>query len=138
VGAQRLEPWKIHYLNGIGAEHKYQYRRALRFFEEARKLQSKPIEDEWFGQHGRYDYDPPYHIALCLLKLGGSPRVIEGWIEASRRGGVTPPELLDELLDQVHRRQGTPVPTRTPTPPSTPAIPTPTATPQCPPAPSGA
>jgi len=129
VAAQRLEPWKISYLNGIGAESKHQYGRALRFFEEAQKRQSKPIKNEWFGQYGRHDYDPPYHIARCLLKLGGDPQVIEGWIRAASRGGVTPPEVLDALMDEVRARQGTPVPSRTPTPeptPPTPVSPSPT------------
>lgn len=134
AGAQRLESWKIFYLNGIGAEAQHQYGRALRFFDEARKLQSRPIKNEWFAQYGRYDYDPPYHIAKCLVQLGGEPEVIEAWIRASRRGGVTPPEALDEVLDDLHRRQGTPIPTRIPTPTATPAPPLPTGVPQPPPA----
>jgi len=122
VGAARLEPWKIEYLNGLGAEAKFQYDRALRFFDVARKLQSKPIKDEWFAQYGRHDYDPAYHIALCLLRLGRDPELIEAWIRASRRGGVTPPELLDKLLAEVHLRQGTPAPpTGTPAPTAAPA-----------------
>ncbi len=138
AGAARLEPWKIHYLNGIGAEKQHQWERALKYFEEARKLQSKPIENEWFAEYGRQDYDPPYHIARCLLKLGRNPELIEAWIRASRRGGVTPSEILDELLDELHARQGTPVPTKTPTPPATPNVETPTAVPRAPAASAGA
>ena len=137
ASSTRLEPWKIRYLDGLGAEAKYQYGQALRYFDEARKLQSKPIKNEWFAQYGRHDYDPPYHIALCLLKLGGDPKVIEAWIDASRRGGVTPPEILDALTAQVHLRQGTPVPPERLTPRPT-VTPTPSPAPPSTPAPSGA
>jgi len=131
MAAQRLEPWKINYLNGLGAESKHQYGRALRFFEEARKQQSRPIKNEWFAQYGRHDYDPQYHIARCLLKLGANAEYIEAWIAASSRGGVTSPKALKQLLDELHARQGTPVPVRTPTPAPTPFTPvSPSPTPQ--------
>jgi len=143
--AQGLQPWQRHYLRGLELEVRGNYQAATRELGIARKLRPEPRREVDFGAAGRLPYDPYYHLAYCLARIGGSPAVVRRLAERSLHAGITPTARLEELRSYMIEREQrlghlpgpppTPVPTDVPTPAPRPtrahrpATPTPTATP---------
>ncbi len=115
--------WYEHYTRGIAFEERGAWADALEAFQAAARVvpvPAKRIQTE--GRDFIFDYDPDYHIALCLTELD-KPHLAVARLKAAARARVTPGPRLEALWRRIQaeiaRKKANgappaPAPTRTP------------------------
>jgi hypothetical protein len=112
LAAQSLhaQPWHERYTRGLALEEEGKW--ALAFLEFEAAAVSKPIPmKRAFVPGGTFivDYDPHYHMALCLVELN-RPRLAMQQLRKSANARVTPRDKLRALDDRIKgMREGRPV-----------------------------
>jgi hypothetical protein len=99
AGAQAL--WYERYQRGIELEAQSAWEPALKEFEAAARVESRPRKHiATYGRNFIFEYDPHYRMARCLTELRRYPAAVLQ-LRAAMRAGVTPRPLLDELRTRI-------------------------------------
>ena len=106
-------PWLERYERGLALEAQGAWPDALREFGAAAR--ADPFPRRWTppdGRAGAIDYDPHYHMALCLTEMG-RPKMAAAQLKLAFQAKVTPEEKLGALRERIralppHRAEGTP------------------------------
>ena len=111
--------WYEHYNRGIELEERGSWREAFEDFQAAARVvpvPAKRIQTE--GGNFILDYDPYYHMALCLTGLD-KPHLAVGYLRTAANARVTPRARLEALWRRVQgeiarkKEIGSPAPTPT-------------------------
>jgi hypothetical protein len=99
--AAAAPPWLERYRRGLGLEAHGAWGKALAEFQAAAQVMPHPATHvPLAGREVILDYDPHYHMAVCLLELG-RPRQAAGQLKVAADAQVTPPEKLKALWQRI-------------------------------------
>ncbi|MFI5167914.1 MAG: protein kinase [Thermoanaerobaculales bacterium] len=116
--AEAAPPWFEHYNRGLELEAQGAWGRALEAFGAAAKAMSFPQRRMVTPRREVIEeYDPHYHMALCLAELH-RPKLAEKQLKIAQEANVTPHEKLVELWARIQTEEaerGKPAATPTPT-----------------------
>ncbi|OFV79385.1 MAG: hypothetical protein A2Y78_15150 [Acidobacteria bacterium RBG_13_68_16] len=103
--------WYERYERGLQLEKKGAWGEAFEEFQAAAQVMPIPARRVLtYGRNFIFDYDPHYHMALCLVELG-RPRLAAAQLRKSANARVTPPERVQELwrrIEGMAEERGTP------------------------------
>jgi len=101
VRASAETPWHEHYARGLELESQSAWAQALQQFQHAARMVPVPQKHIQATPGKDIDeYDPQYHIALCLVELG-RPRVAAEHLKVAWGAQVTPPAKLQALRKRI-------------------------------------
>ena len=111
--------WYERYERGLQLEKKGAWGEAFEEFQAAAQVMPIPAGRVLtYGRNFIFDYDPHYHMALCLVELG-RPRLAAAQLRKSANARVTPPERVQELWRRLEgmaeKGAAPPTPTAGPT-----------------------
>jgi len=102
----RALQWYEHYEAGVSAEQRGAWQEALASFEQAERFRPEPAARvRTYGNRFLFDYDPPFHVARCLLGLGRYAEA-RAALARSAAAGVTPEAERTKLAREIDRREG--------------------------------
>ncbi|HVN76141.1 MAG TPA: protein kinase [Thermoanaerobaculaceae bacterium] len=106
VAARAERPWSEHYTRGLALESQGAWAQALLEFQAAARIAPVP-ENSIRAEDGTTidEYDPHYHIALCLTELG-RPRLAAEQLRRSANAHVTPPAKIQALRKRIQGEIG--------------------------------
>ena len=93
--------WHESYARGLQLEARSEWGQALQQFQHAARLAPVPQKRIQIAPGAQIEeYDPRYHIALCLVELG-RPRAAAEHLKAAWAAQVTPPAKLKALRARI-------------------------------------